>query len=191
LQTTRVERAATISLIQDKKDLAMRAVRDIVSEQKNVKHVLFRLLKEKNSKRGYRRLRRNDALKLGLRWPVQGQIIRVYGITRDKNTGAKWVSNGLHIRARLGTPLSAPGDGEIVFVGWLRGFGQLVILDHGDGIHSLLGHLSRAIVEVGEIVSRGQTIGFTGDTGSFDGPKLYFELRSRGKPLNPLRYLKE
>jgi septal ring factor EnvC (AmiA/AmiB activator) len=190
LQTTRLERASTISQIQGKKDLAMRAVREIVSEQQSVKRVMFRLLREKNRKTTPRRLRGVQVLKGGLHWPVQGQIIRVFGVSRDKVTKAKWVSNGIHLRASLGDPIAAPAEGEVVFVGWLKGFGQLVILDHGEGIHSLLAHLSRPIVDKGDVVSRGQSVGFAGDSGSLEGPKLYFELRAKGKPINPLRFLK-
>ena len=191
MQSTRAERAALISEIQTKKDVAMRSVQEIVTEQQDIKRVLFRLIREKKRSGVPRRFRGVDVFKSGLLWPVQGQIIRSFGVSRDKKTRAKWVSNGLHLQSPLGTPIVAPAEGEVVYVGWMKGFGQIVILDHDDGIHALLAHLSRATVERGEKVNAGQVIGFSGDTGSLEGSKLYFELRSKGKPINPLRFLKQ
>lgn len=191
LQSTRLERAELISEIQKQKDLVIRSVHDIVSEQRDVKRVIFRLMREKKRSGIPRRFRGVDVFKTGLRWPVEGQIIRSFGVSRDKVTRAKWVSNGLHVQTALGTPVAAPADGEVVYVGWMKGFGQLVILDHDDGIHALLAHLSRPTVERGEQVTLGQVIGFSGDTGSLEGPKLYFEIRSKGKPINPLPFLKQ
>ena len=100
------------------------------------------------------------------------------------------VSNGIHVRVAAGTPVGAVADGRVVHTGWLRGFGQIVILDHGEGHHTLSAHLAKVLVKRGDRVKRGQTVALSGDTESMNGPKLYFELREDGRPRDPLPYLR-
>jgi murein DD-endopeptidase MepM/ murein hydrolase activator NlpD len=80
--------------------------------------------------------------------------------------------------------------GKVVYVGWMRGFGQLVILDHDNGHHTLSAHLSKTQVSQGQRVDKGQIVGASGDTGSLSGAKLYFELRDEGRPINPIPYMR-
>jgi septal ring factor EnvC (AmiA/AmiB activator) len=76
------------------------------------------------------------------------------------------------------------------FAGWFRGFGRIVILDHGDDYFSVSGHLSEMAVAVGDRVGRGAVIGAVGDTGSLSGPQLYFEIRRGGEALDPREWLR-
>jgi septal ring factor EnvC (AmiA/AmiB activator) len=95
-----------------------------------------------------------------------------------RHTGVTWkVDRGTEVRATAG--------GLVSFASHFEGYGELVIIDHGNDYHSLYAHLSKVDVEVGERVSRGATLGESGATGSFEGPKLYFELRKDGKPIDP------
>ncbi len=75
--------------------------------------------------------------------------------------------------------------GEVRFAGWFRGYGKIVILDHGDQYFTVSGHLSEIFVEVGDVVDEKTTIGSVGETGSLSGPNLYFEIRRGSEPLNP------
>lgn len=185
LAVTRQERAAAIARIDAEKELYVRAVKEIVERQKELGALLHKVTRG----RGHR-AKRSGVLKDGLSWPVRGTLIRRFGTIREKGTGARITSNGLHIRAPLGTPVTAAAEGTVVYVGWLRGFGRIVIVDHGEGHHTLHAHLGRTVVENGQMVAKGETLALVGDTESLNGPKLYFELRSNGRAVDPEPFLR-
>lgn len=119
--------------------------------------------------------------------PVLEGIVEVpFGEVVDAKFGTITRHNGLDIRAPRGSAVRAVEKGRVAFAGWFRGYGNLVILDHGDGYHTLYGHLDEIVVERGAEVEAGQRLGGVGDTGSTKGPFLYFELREDGKPIDPL-----
>ncbi|SEM81985.1 murein hydrolase activator EnvC family protein [Halomonas caseinilytica] len=114
-----------------------------------------------------------------LPWPVQGKVTSTFrqgrGVHRD----------GMLIRAAAGTPVEAVHAGRVVFADWMRGFGNLLIIDHGDGVMTLHAHLQHFSVEVGAAVDTGQTIGVVGASGGQPSPGLYFEVRRAGDPIDP------
>lgn len=112
-----------------------------------------------------------------LDWPLKGKVLRK-------------ADEGLHIRANLGEPVKSVLEGKAVYVGWMRGYGQVVILDHSKNLHTLYAHLSNTAASQGDLVKTGQVIGYAGETESVEGPQLYFELRHEGMPQNPLPWLK-
>lgn len=114
-----------------------------------------------------------------LPWPVQGSMLSSYGSGDGVNR------NGILIGAPAGTPVKAVHSGRVVFANWMRGFGNLLILDHGDGILTLYAHLQQIDVDPGQSVDNGQTIGAVGNTGGQSRPALYFEVRQHGDPINP------
>lgn len=118
-----------------------------------------------------------------LPWPVQG------GVTSSFGRGDGVHRNGLVIRAREGTPVEAVHAGRVVFADWMRGFGNLLILDHGDGVMTLHAHLQRFTVGVGEAVSAGETLGAVGASGGQSSAGLYFEVRRNGEPIDPNRWI--
>lgn len=124
-----------------------------------------------------------------LPWPTDGEVILRFG--REKNPKLKTAifNKGIGIRAPLGRQIQAVYDGTVLYADWFRGFGQLIILDHGQGFYSLYAHGSEVLVRVGDSVRAGQVIGRVGETGSLEGPQLYFELRHRGDPQDPLVWL--
>ena len=93
---------------------------------------------------------------------------------------------GIDLAASKGTKVMAAADGKVVFAGKQRGFGKIVILDHGGGTQTYYAHLSRISVSEGKRVSRGNTIGLVGQTGNATGPHLHFEVREGGRPVDPL-----
>ena len=94
---------------------------------------------------------------------------------------------GIDLRAPRGTPVAAVADGEVIFRGKKRGFGNLVMIDHGAQTVTYYAHLKDFAVESGAVVVRGQTIGFVGRTGNASGPHLHLELRVDGEPIDPRR----
>ncbi|MCK0714786.1 murein hydrolase activator EnvC family protein [Chromohalobacter sarecensis] len=114
-----------------------------------------------------------------LPWPVQGDMLATYG------NGDGVDRNGMLIGAAAGTPVTAVHAGRVVFANWMRGFGNLLIVDHGDNVMTLYAHLQRFDVGVGAQVTRGDTLAAVGDSGGRDSPALYFEVRKNGDPIDP------
>ena len=128
---TRKERKLAIQRIDQEKELFVRAVKEIVEQQRELGRMMRKMSPSPGSRRG------KGVLKEGLAWPLQGTVIRRFGVVREAGSGARLVSNGVHIRASIGTPVNAAADGKVAHVGWLRSFGQIVIVDHGEGHHTL------------------------------------------------------
>jgi murein hydrolase activator len=125
-----------------------------------------------------------------LPWPAAGKLDVKFGQRVELSYGTVTAHNGIDVRAQTGAPVQAVGAGRVAYAGWLKGYGQLVIVDHGEHYHSLVAHLSRLDVEVGDEVDAGQVIGAVGDTGSLRGTVLYFELRERGVAVDPVPWLR-
>ncbi|MEW5849891.1 MAG: peptidoglycan DD-metalloendopeptidase family protein [Myxococcota bacterium] len=130
------------------------------------------------------------ALKGHLPWPTAGEVDIPFGPRLDEATGVTTQHGGISVVAPLGQKVVAVASGRVVHAGWLRGFGQIIILDHGGGFHTLMAHLSRVTVQTGDEVQEGDVVAFVGDSESLRGPRLYFELRAKGRPVDPQRWLK-
>ena len=123
-------------------------------------------------------------------WPVAGAIRGGFGVRRNPFGGSSSeFHKGQDISAPMGTPVIATADGVVTIAGWLRGYGQVVYVDHGNGLSTRYGHLSRIDVMVGQTIQRGSQLGLVGSTGRSTGPHLHYEVRRDGQPLNPLPYL--
>lgn len=120
-----------------------------------------------------------------LSWPVKGQVKKLFG-KRKSPSNLRW--QGVLIQAPSGNNVRAVARGRVAFADWLRGYGNLIILDHGDGFLSLYGHNQALFKQTGEWVEPGDIIGSIGDSGGQKKPALYFEIRRKGKPLNPSRW---
>jgi septal ring factor EnvC (AmiA/AmiB activator) len=125
------------------------------------------------------------SLKGKLRLPVRGELVGRYGERREE-AGVTW--KGLFIRAATGDPVRAVADGLVVYADWLRGFGNLLIVDHGEGYMSLYAYNEGLLRKVGERVRAGDPIANVGASGSSADSGLYFELRRDGKPFDPLKW---
>ncbi|MBI2841304.1 MAG: peptidoglycan DD-metalloendopeptidase family protein [Acidobacteria bacterium] len=124
-----------------------------------------------------------------IKWPHAGKVSLGFGLHKHPQFNTITVQNGLDIEALFGDPVSAVFGGKVVFADWFRGYGNLVILEHGDKFFSLYAHLSRIGVALGDMVAPAQVIGFVGDSASLKGAYLYFELRHGDQPLNPVEWL--
>jgi murein DD-endopeptidase MepM/ murein hydrolase activator NlpD len=125
-------------------------------------------------------------------WPVDGTLEGGFGGRRNPFGGAGWeFHTGQDIEAPMGADVIAGASGRVTYAGWMNGYGQLVIVDHGGGLTTRYGHLSHFDVEVGQQVSRGELVGRIGSTGRSTGPHLHYEVRINDQPVNPLQYLLE
>ena len=126
-----------------------------------------------------------------LLFPVEaGRIEAHFGRALDPRFGTVTLQRGIDVRCEPGLPVRAIHAGRVVHAGWFRGYGNLVIVDHGDGYFSLMAHLSTLTRARDEEVRRGDVIGTVGDSGSLKGPYLYFELRQGQRLLDPERWLR-
>lgn len=123
-------------------------------------------------------------------WPVRGQITGGFGQRLDPLNGEEAVHCGVDISAPSGTEVQATADGVVLLAEREAGYGNEVLVDHGDGITTKYGHLRRIDVVVGQEVKKGQVIGTVGMTGKSTGPHLHYEVRVHQTPVNPAKYLR-
>ncbi len=145
------------------------------------------------SRRGVSRLDAThfEALKGTLPAPIRGGIASAFGLVIDAEFHTETFNTGIEFEAALGDSVRAVAFGEVRFAGWFRGYGKIVILDHGNQYFTVSGHLAELYVEVGQTVDRGDTLATAGDSGSLTGPGLYFEVRRGGEPLDPTQWLRQ
>ena len=129
------------------------------------------------------------ALRGKLPLPTPGLVEVGFGKVVNPRFNTVTVQKGMDIRAPAGTPVYAVAPGKVAYAGWLRGYGNLLILDHGDGYHSLMAHLASLRPALGASVAAGEPVGAVGDTGSLKGAYLYFEIRKRGDAVDPALWL--
>jgi murein DD-endopeptidase MepM/ murein hydrolase activator NlpD len=119
----------------------------------------------------------------GFIWPASGVVTSGFGWRWGR------MHEGLDIAASYGAPISAASSGTVIYAGWMGGYGNLVVIDHGGGLATAYGHQSSIAVSSGSQVSQGQTIGYVGSTGHSTGPHLHFEVRVNGSAVDPMGYL--
>lgn len=130
------------------------------------------------------------ALRGRLSWPADGRVVAEYGPQVNPRFGTKTFRNGIDIEAHEGSNIEAVFPGHVVYTGWFRGYGNLIIVDHGGEYYTVYAHAADIRVTEGDEVKQGQIIGTVGDTGSLQGPRLYFEVRHEGKPQDPTQWLR-
>lgn len=123
-----------------------------------------------------------------LKLPVKGELAGRFGAKRDEG-GVTW--KGLFIRAEDGQSVRSVADGRVVYADWLRGYGNILIIDHGAGYLSLYGHNESIVKQVGDSISAGEVIASVGSTGGALDSGVYFELRQDGKPFDPMRWVSQ
>ncbi len=123
--------------------------------------------------------------------PVEGPIITSYGPSRNSNDSSFTFEAGIDIRADKGEPVRSVFKGEVIYAEWLKGYGNLMIINHGDNFYTLYAHVQEFFKKKGEWVDIGEVIALTGDTGSIRGTCLHFEVRHHGRPVDPMKWLKK
>lgn len=123
-------------------------------------------------------------------WAVMGKITNEFGFRRNPFGGRTYEHHaGMDIAGDRGDPIIAPANGKVVKAGWQGGYGNLIEIDHQNGLITRYGHLSKIDVSIGDDVTRGQLIGLVGSTGRSTGPHLHYELRIGDRAIDPRRFL--
>jgi murein DD-endopeptidase MepM/ murein hydrolase activator NlpD len=122
-------------------------------------------------------------------YPVNGPITSPFGWRIHPILGYRKFHTGVDFGVGYGTPIRAADSGTVIYATWMGGYGNVIIVDHGDGLSTLYAHQSSLAVGTGARVTRGQTVGYVGSTGFSTGPHLHFEVRVNGNPVDPMGYL--
>jgi septal ring factor EnvC (AmiA/AmiB activator) len=169
------EKQAFLRVVRRQKAEQRKSIRELEDRAKELQLLIEKLEKETTDKGIYDVNFKDHKGRLSL--PVRGNII-------PEKRG-----RGIIIEAPKDSPVRAIFSGRVIYSGWFEGYGNIVILDHGDKYYSVSGHTSRVLKRVNDRVVEGEVIALVGDTGSIRGPRLYFEIRYKGKPQDPLEWL--
>ncbi len=172
------EKRALLKSIQDQKVVYQRVLLELEERAKELQSLVARLEREK-SLLAYGKSR-YETLKGKLTPPVQGKVISLF-----KEKG----QNGIEIKAPMGAEIRAVLSGKVLYADWFKGFGNIVIIDHGDQTVTVSGYCSELLKKSGDRVSQGEAIALIGSAGSLKGPCLYFEIRRHGKAQDPMEWL--
>lgn len=125
-----------------------------------------------------------------LNMPVEGNIINLFGPYRNPQFNVTNFRSGIDIKTDKGEPVRAVYTGRIMYASWFKGYGNMMIIDHGANYYTVYAHIEEMFKATGDWVDNGDVIATVGDTGSMSGARLYFEIRHHGKPVDPVKWLK-
>jgi murein DD-endopeptidase MepM/ murein hydrolase activator NlpD len=178
LATARRDKRATLANVQEDKATALEHMRSL-QEQSATLAARIRSAQSSAIVPGPT----GQASAAGFIWPVHGILTSGFGWRWGR------MHEGIDLAVSLGTPVVAAATGTVIVAGWLGGYGNLVVVDHGNGVATAYGHNTSVTVGAGQSVAQGQLIAYSGNTGHSTGPHVHFEVRINGSPVDPLGYL--
>lgn len=122
-------------------------------------------------------------------WPASGPVTSGFGWRNSPLENGSELHQGIDIASGLGIPVVATADGQVVKSGWAGGYGNIVQIDHGNGLETIYGHNSQVAVTAGQSVRKGQLIAYAGSTGKSTGPHVHYEVRANGVAIDPIKYM--
>ncbi|UCG38533.1 MAG: peptidoglycan DD-metalloendopeptidase family protein [bacterium] len=180
LSRKRREKGLILAEVRDEKEKNARLLRELEMSAAHLGDLLDALkLQAETGESAFSTLRGS------LKRPVSGKVAVPFGRNRSERFNTFTISNGVTFQSAEGTPVRSVYGGKVIYADWLRGYGRIIILDHGSGYYTLYGHLAELKVLVGQEIAADSVIGLVGDSGSLEGPALYFEIRHHGKPVDP------
>ncbi|MEW5910345.1 MAG: peptidoglycan DD-metalloendopeptidase family protein, partial [Thermodesulfobacteriota bacterium] len=185
------KKRALLKHIRDERAFHLTAVKGLQQASDRLENTMRTLQDQANSFRKADEIPASGffAMKGLLTMPVQGKIVSGFGLHRDARFQVVTRRNGVEIQADKGNPVKAVYSGKVIYSDWFRGYGNLVIIDHGESFYTIYAHANDLFKEKGSLVNTGDVIATVGETGSMTGPTLYFEIRNHEKPLDPLQWL--
>jgi murein DD-endopeptidase MepM/ murein hydrolase activator NlpD len=192
------QRDSLLSKLQKEKELHFKAARELERSQKEIQSKINSMIRKKKELEAQRQKNASPGsykvvtyMKPGARlsWPLRGAVTSEYGTRVHPIFKTKSRHTGIDINGNKGDPVRSAQDGQVLFSGWLRGYGQVIIIDHGNSLTTVYAHLSSALVRENQSIKMGQVIGRVGNTGVATGSHLHFEVRVNGDARNPRNYL--
>ncbi len=184
LRKEKMKKRRLLASVRKERALYKRMLLELKESSRRMRKLIDESEKTKYLQKGFFKAKRT------LPWPVRGVLALPYGSYRDPKFKTPVFRNGIHIKSREGEAVKAVFAGKVVFADWFRGYGKVVIINHGEGYHTVYANLSEIFLSKGDIIRQGALIGRVGDSGMLNAPGLYFEIRYKGKPLNPLQWLR-
>jgi septal ring factor EnvC (AmiA/AmiB activator) len=184
LRKSKQRKRMLLAKIKRERELYKNMISELKASARKLRQMIEEAEKAQYSLKGFSKMKRR------LPWPVQGRLALPYGSYRDPKFKTPVFRNGIHIRAKEGEIVKSVYPGKVVFADWFKGYGKVVIVSHGEGYYTVYANLSEIFLSKGDIINKGDEIGRVGESGTLSAPALYFEVRYKGKPLNPLQWLK-
>lgn len=188
LKTKQAERNVLIAKINQDIASQDKKLADLLKDEKNLSLLITKLKKALDDIPSLPTEKPFGKQRGKLYWPAKGKVKKLFGRWRSVDK-VKW--HGVIINAKEGQPVHSISHGRIAYSDWLRGYGLITIIDHGDGYMSLYGHNQTLLKEVGDWVENNEIIATVGSSGGLKKAGLYFEIRQNGKPSNPTRWCKK
>ena len=187
-------RKSIIDKIDSQKEVYLESLKELEQSSQEIKNIIERIYQqqEEDSKKASQKEAPTVTLKPKkgiLALPIQGKLISEYGRQKNTDFNTYTFNSGIDISAPLGQVVHAAGSGEVIYTGGIKGYGQIIIIDHGGRVTTLYAHLSRILIDIGDKVKKGQPIGQVGDSGGVSSTRLHFEVRVEGKPTDPMNWL--
>ena len=176
----RQERQGVLNAATYEREMAERAYRELIETSKQIETLIRRI------QSGEKNIGGSTGTMV---WPAEGEITSPFGWRVHPIFGTQRLHTGIDIGADYGDATRAADGGVVIHSDWMGGYGNAVIIDHGNGISTLYAHNSQLLVSEGQTVAKGQTVARVGSTGYSTGPHLHFEVRQNGTPVNPLNFL--
>lgn len=188
----RKKRSRILHEIRDKKSLELELIEAYRQAAVILNETIAALRNEENNQKIEKFVSEQplDTFKGLLKMPVNGKIAARFGAYKDKELNIKRFNSGIFLRTDRGEPVQAVQKGRILFAGWFKGYGKMIIIDHGHQYYTVYAHAEELFKNKGDPVESGEVIATVGDSGSVSGPELYFEVRHHGKPVDPLEWIK-
>jgi len=187
LEQSRSKRKKLIAQINQKISSGGVRLKELKEDEKRLQNLLVQIQKQASQQSQTNARKRPFKSRKGkMRWPANGKFKARFGT--KKRGGLKW--DGVLISAAEGNDVKAVYHGKVVFSDWLRGFGLMLILDHGDGYMTLYGHNQSLAKQPGDLVSTNDVVAVLGDSGGQTEPGVYFAMRHKGKPIDPSKWFK-
>ena len=189
LSAKRSRRSDVLAKIREEKALQIKALDSLTKASIALDQTIDELAAKPEESIADISIQSFDERKGLLNMPVKGKIISRFGPHKNTRFNVTVFSSGIDIKAEKGAVIQAVYAGQILFADWFKGYGNMIIIDHGGSYYTVYAHLQEMYKQKGDYVNTGQAIATVGDTGSMAGPVLHFEVRHHGKPLNPLQWI--
>lgn len=186
LARERQHQAALLRSVRAEKTLTQKAVDEFAQAAKTLAQLIERLQEQIRASQPPQR-----AVKGQLSWPLDGAVLSPYGRVRHPVFDVVTFQKGMYIGAPFGRDVRVAADGKVVYADWFKGLGRLLLIDHGNHIVTLYGHTSAILVRVGDVVRSQQVVAKVGDSSALGEPALYFAVRHKTAPQDPLQWLQQ